>query len=279
MDKRIDQITDLIKKDFKLFSGIMFGVFFFVLFFQPFPIDKFDFNNRLVFIAGLGAIVFLFTMITRLSIKLLISYATDLAKSGLPFYLEGFLLFLLNTVAFAFYLRYVGKIEITFLIMFRVALIGLIPPIVLRLNDRFNELKIQNEVLTGEKKTMQEEVAKFENNNVNSTVEFVTDDNYENLTLRVADVVLVKSADNYVEITFIAGKTFTKRLIRNTLKNVEVQVKSFPNFIRCHRSCIVNSDFIAKLNRNYSSYWLTLKNMDDKIPVSRQYLLKIKEAL
>ena len=260
MDKRIDQITDLIKKDFKLFSGIMFGVFFFVLFFQPFPIDKFDFNNRLVFIAGLGAIVFLFTMITRLSIKLLISCATDLAKSGLPFYLEGFLLFLLNTVAFAFYLRYVGKIEITFLIMFRVALIGLIPPIVLRLNDRFNELKIQNEVLTGEKKTMQEEVAKFENNNVNSTVEFVTD-------------------DNYVEITFIAGETFTKRLIRNTLKNVEVQVKSFPNFIRCHRSCIVNSDFIAKLNRNYSSYWLTLKNMDDKIPVSRQYLLKIKEAL
>ncbi|HEY3389606.1 MAG TPA: LytTR family transcriptional regulator DNA-binding domain-containing protein, partial [Prolixibacteraceae bacterium] len=63
------------------------------------------------------------------------------------------------------------------------------------------------------------------------------------------------------------------------LKNIEQQLKPYPNFIRCHRICIVNTYYIEKLNRKFSNYWLTIKGSEELIPVSRQYLLKLKEAI
>jgi len=75
------------------------------------------------------------------------------------------------------------------------------------------------------------------------------------------------------------GNHIKKKLIRNTLKNTELHIKQYSNFIRCHRTCIVNMHYIEKLNHDYNSYWLKIKGYDEKIPVSRQYLLKLKEAL
>jgi len=75
------------------------------------------------------------------------------------------------------------------------------------------------------------------------------------------------------------GDNLRKKLIRNTLKNIEFFIKQYSNFIRCHRTCIVNMHYIEKLHQDYSSHWITIKGSNEKIPVSRQYLLKLKEAL
>ena len=56
----INKILNSLKEELALFLSISFGVFLFVLFFQPFSFDTFDFNNRLLVVAGLSAIVFLF---------------------------------------------------------------------------------------------------------------------------------------------------------------------------------------------------------------------------
>ena len=99
------------------------------------------------------------------------------------------------------------------------------------------------------------------------------------LTLFIAEIILIQSADNYVEIVYMEGENLKKKLIRNTLKNVELQIKQYSNFIRCHRTCIVNMHYIEKLNQDYSSHWITIKGYQERIPVSRQYLLKLREAL
>ena len=65
MDKKLNQFVQLLNKELRVFLSISFGVFLFVLFFQPFPLDNFDFNNRLIFVAGLGTIVFLFMVLVR----------------------------------------------------------------------------------------------------------------------------------------------------------------------------------------------------------------------
>ena len=52
-------LSDPIKHDLKVLFSIGLGVFLFVLFFQPFELNHFTFNNRLLFLAGFGAIVFL----------------------------------------------------------------------------------------------------------------------------------------------------------------------------------------------------------------------------
>lgn len=51
------------------------------------------------------------------------------------------------------------------------------------------------------------------------------------------------------------------------------------NFIRCHRTSIVNNFYIEKLVKSYSGYSLKLSCLDEDVPVSRQYLMPIKEAI
>jgi DNA-binding LytR/AlgR family response regulator len=194
-------------------------------------------------------------------------------------YISGFFILALSSVAFVFYMRYVGFISISFYVVFKVVLICLFPPVVLWLYDTNKEINRQNELLITEKKILQKQVEKYEEDNLNKSIEFVSDNNTENLTLLVAEVAYVQSADNYVEILYKQGDDFKKKLIRNTLKNIEVQIKQYSNFIRCHRICIVNMHYIEKLNQNYSNHWITIKGYHEKIPVSRQYLLKLKEAL
>jgi DNA-binding LytR/AlgR family response regulator len=151
--------------------------------------------------------------------------------------------------------------------------------VLLKIYDVIHELKQQNEALIIEKKIIQKQVEKFEEGVLNKTIEFFSENTTENLSLAVSDVAFIKSADNYVEIVFKQGEDFKKKLIRNTLKNIEQQTKQYPNFIRCHRTCIINTLYIDKLNRDPNNHWLTIKGYDEQIPVSRQYLLKIKETI
>ncbi len=264
----------------KLFLGISFGVFLFILFFQPFPLDRFDFNNSLLFVAGFGVIIFLFLFLVRITYPWMINTIQENEnETVLLTYLSDFTFIALSTVAFAFYLRYVGFVPISFYIIFKAGLIGLAPPVILRLYIKIQELKQQNESLIAEKKTLLKEFEKCEENNLNKTIEFISENNTENLSLLIADIAFIRSADNYVEIVYLEDDNFRKKLIRNTLKNIELQIKQYSNFIRCHRICIVNIQYIEKLNRKYSSHSLTIRGYYEQIPVSRQYLLKLKEAL
>lgn len=280
MNNKFNQLVQSLNEQLILFLSISFGIFLFILFFQPFPLDRFDFNNRLLFVAGFGGIVFLLLFLVRVAFHRMIKKNRQNGNGPvLPSYLNSFIILALSSVAFVFYMRYVGFVSISFFIVFKVVLICLAPPVVLKLCEDNKKLILQNESLISEKKILQKQVEKYEEDNLNKSIEFISETNTDNLTLLVAEVVYIQSADNYVEIVYKEGDNFRKKLIRNTLKNIELQIKQYSNFIRCHRICIVNMHYIEKLNQSYSNHWLTIKGSSEQIPVSRQYLLKLKEAL
>ena len=277
---RLTSLFNLIKKLFGLFITISFGIFLFVLFFQPFPIDYFDFNNYLVFLGGLSMIVFLLLILVKVILHFLFHITDDVERQPpLPHFLSNFLLFILSSVAFAFYLRYVGSVHISFFIMVKICVICLVAPVTLWLYDLTGKLKTYNIDLIKEKKQIQKLLEKYEEDYLNKTVDFVSENGKEVLPLLISDVVLIKSADNYVEVIYKELDGFKKKLIRNTMKGIEQQIRMYSNFIRCHRACIVNTHFIEGLHKNYNSYHLSLKTYEEKIPVSRQYLLKIREVV
>jgi len=260
--------------------GISFSVFLYMLFFQPFPPENFDFNNNLLYASGLGAIIFIDIFLIRiLFLSIIKSKNKTVHDSVLLSYLSSFIIWAIATLAFAFYLHYIGLVEITFFVVTKIAFICLAPVVLLKIYDVIHELKQQNESLIIEKKIIQKQVEKYEEGVLNRTIEFYSENSTENLSLLVSDVAFIKSADNYVEIVFKQGEDFKKKLIRNTLKNVEQQTKQYPNFIRCHRTCIINTLYVEKLNRDDNNHWLTINGYDEQIPVSRQYLLKIKETI
>jgi DNA-binding LytR/AlgR family response regulator len=280
MSNKLDHFINDLKEELGLLLSISFGVFLFVLFFQPFPFTNFDFNNTLLFVGGLGVIVFLIMVFGRLTIPGILQRTNpDSNTLVLPSYFTGFLILILSSVAFVFYLRYVGLVRITFFITVKAVLICLVPPIILGIFDLINDLKQQNEILAVEKKIMQKQVEKYQEDILNKSIEFPSENSSDKLSLKISEVALIKSADNYVEIVYKDGESYKKRLIRNTMKNIEFQIKQYNNFLRCHRICIVNLHYIERLNRSNHNHWLTIKGFDEPVPVSRQYLLKLKEAV
>jgi DNA-binding LytR/AlgR family response regulator len=211
--------------------------------------------------------------------SLIQQYGQEKEEGVLPYFLGGFIVLAFCSVGFAFYLQYVGSVAISFYIMFKVILICLIPPISLWLSDVFKEMKHRNVELTQEINVLKKQVLKYEEDYQNVSVEFISDKSAENITLLISDVAFIRSADNYIEIVFKEDGIYKKRLQRNTLRNIEQQLKPYTNFIRCHRTCIINTFYIKRLTRKFNNHRLTVKGYDEEIPVSRQYLVKIEEAL
>jgi DNA-binding LytR/AlgR family response regulator len=279
VNNRFNQLVTTIKTYLGINAGISLGVFLFILFFQPFPLDRFDFDNKLLFIAGLGAIIFLFLIIRIIwprERRINKEENNELLVSSYP---GDFLILVLISVASVFYLRYVGIVGITFFIVFKVVLISMASIIILRVSESFRELQYRNEILKRHQVSIQQQLGKYEDDLLNKSVEIISENRNDNLKLQISDIAFIRSADNYVEIYFREGNEFRKELIRNTLKNIEKQIKPYKRFVRCHRTCIINVHYIDKLNNSVGNYWLSLRDINEKIPVSRQYLLIIKDII
>lgn len=95
-----------------------------------------------------------------------------------------------------------------------------------------------------------------------------------------ADAILyISSAGNYVEVVYEEENGFRKKMLRSTIKQVEIILQSYPVFIRCHRAFIVNVNQIANISGNAQGYRLTLYHTKEEIPVSRTYMKSLKDAL
>jgi hypothetical protein len=280
MNGRMNRFMQLLNDKLKLLLGVSFGIFLFILFFQPFIFDRFDFNDKLLFIAGFGAIFFLISFLVWVVSPLIFRKNDKNGNDATPeSNINALIIIVLCSVAYTFYLVYVGFVSISFYVVFKVVLICILPLFALRMYETNRELVSQNESLIMERKAIQKKIEKYEEDNLNRSIEFISENHTENLKLMISEVILIQAADNYVEIIYLDGETYRKKLIRNTLKNIEIQIKQYSNFVRCHRACIVNLHFIEKMNQSLSSHWIVLRGYPDKIPVSRQYLLKIREAL
>ena len=261
-------------------TGISLGIFLFLLFFQPFTLDKFDFNNQLLFLFGIGAILFVFTGLIRMGLPLW--FQGGPAKNihaPFPPHVSGFIILILNAVALSFYLRYVGSVPVTFYLIFKVVFICMIPPLILRVYDMLEDLKKQNEWYLEENKRLQAQIQHLRENNSNDNITLISENGREKYDFPVMNVVMIRSADNYVEIIYKEGERLKKQLLRNRLKHIEHQTIQYSSFIRCHRTCIVNLHHTDDLIRYQNNYWLNIKDFPEKVPVSRQYLMRIKESI
>ncbi|MBG0858610.1 MAG: LytTR family transcriptional regulator [Bacteroidales bacterium] len=246
-----------------------------MLFFQPFSSRFSDLNSVLLFNAGFGVIIFLLLHIIHI-----LSRAFRERSQEILSYFNGFALTLLGSVAFVFYLRYVGQINIGFYTVLKVALICLAPPVILRIYRLNHDLKQENDVLWKENSHLQNRLSDLTDQSVQKFFEFYSaDTNAEILKLDLSDIVLIRSADNYVEIYYRDQDNIKKKLIRNTLKNIEQLMSPHDQFIRCHRTSIINVIHIEKLHLKIDSSFIVVKKLNEHIPVSRQYLLKLKEAV
>ena len=280
MKEKLNNILAHLNNIIGLFLTISSIVAFFVLIFKPFPLDHINYDSRILFIIGFGVIVFFVIFFVRIVYPVLVYNSTKNKKRPvLSSYNKGFTTWLLSSILFTIYLIYPGFVVLTTFLIFKVTLICLFPPLTLIFYDKNMELLLQNASLILEKNKCQKQIKSFNEEHNTIAIDFSSINNTEKISLLLKDVFLINSADNYVEIHYKEGEIIKKELLRNTLKNIGLQLKPYPIFVRCHRRYIVNSNYIENLNGNCNHHELFLKDFLDPIPVSRQYFYKVKDAL
>jgi len=108
----------------------------------------------------------------------------------------------------------------------------------------------------------------------NSEAQFVTivgENKKEKISFPSEQLLYISSEKNYASIFYLDNEKVKEKLIRNSLNKIEKQLKDFPSIIRCHKSYIVNSNHVEKIEGNARNYLLKLTELDFLIPVSRKF--------
>jgi len=208
--------NDDLKVNLQSFVGISFGIFLFFLFFQPFQLKNPDFNNQNLILAGFALISLILLCVLRILLPSF--FAKAFAAEKWTFTKEllinlAFLIF--NSVAFAFFARYVGEIRITFHSAIIVVLIVNQFRVLSSQINQLNELAgLTREYETG----LGDDVE----------IEFESENKSEYFKLTLEQIMLIKSASNYIEVIYKTNDKISRRLIRNTIKNTEEFFSKYP---------------------------------------------------
>lgn len=85
------------------------------------------------------------------------------------------------------------------------------------------------------------------------------------------DILLLESTDNYITVFYMLNGKIQRRLLRNTMKNMEEELRP-QSVIRCHRSFMVNTQNIEFVQKEGKELQLKIKHYETVIPVSQKYL-------
>jgi LytTr DNA-binding domain len=282
MTNFLDKINELFYKAklelVELFA-ISLGIFLFILFFNPFGLNNPNQNNQLLVILGLGGIIFslmaLFYVILPFIFPKLLTPDESVEE---PEYIIGLIVWILNSVAFAFYLRYIGRITLSFYMVFKAVVVCLAPLAIHWIIQTRIILKHQLIILTQKVERMQAVLSGQIKNKLQEKIVIESENKSESISVMLSDIIFIQSADNYIELVYLENGELKRKLLRNTLKNIEKHLDQFPDFLRCHRTTLINTSYIEKLFRSYAGVMIKIKGYDIEIPISRQYLLKVKEV-
>jgi hypothetical protein len=92
----------------------------------------------------------------------------------------------------------------------------------------------------------------------------------EELEFYPGQFIYAESDGNYIVFHLNIDSHVRKRVIRNSISNIEQQLSVIPFFFRTHRAFIINVKKVSSQKGNTLGYRLKLTGIDTEIPVSRQ---------
>ena len=178
--------------------------------------------------------------------------------------------FLTISLAIHFLSAYVMEEELSFTgiltSIFTTTLIGLIPVSLHIINEQRKLFKkyYQLAVSISDEGT---------DRNIAPTKELIS---FESQSYSVSELLYFESNKNYLNIFLTRERLITIRL---TIKEMENLLAIYPEFIRCHRAYIVNTNKIINVEGNAQGLKLFLEDSSSFIPVSRSYISKVDHVI
>ncbi len=267
--------NDDLRYNSKLIFFISIGVLAFLYLFQPLDVSVMDNKHKFYVVMGLGAVTFLSLSLNLLILpslfpSIFIKRIWNIKKEIL------WNIWILTTISVGYYIYYkvLGFFEVDFKMIVGLIIIAIIPITgliivnrnrMLRLNLRMSE-KINKKL--EENKSIEEKLVHFNSDYVK-----------DNLSIKVSLLLLIRAANNYIEVFWKEGDRYKSQMIRTSLKKVEELLKEHKFIFKCHRSYIVNINYIDKIEGAIQGYKIFLENLDFSVPVSKNSVYTLKELI
>ncbi len=267
--------NDDLKYNSKLIFFISIGVLAFLYLFQPLDVSSLANKQMIYVVVGLGVITFLSLSLNLLILpslfpKIFLKRIWNIKKEIL------WNIWILSTISVGYFLYYkaLGIFDIDFNMIVGLILIAVIPITGLIIVNRNRKLRSYLELAKGINKKLEENKLIEE-----KLVHFKSDYVKDNLSIKVSLILFIRAANNYIEVFWKEGDRPKSQMIRTSLLKVEELLKEHKFIFKCHRSYMVNINFIDKIEGNIQGYKLFVENLDFSIPVSKNFANKLKELI
>jgi len=252
-------------------------VYFILVVFQPFGLKDHHSSNLLIYSAGFVLLGFSYLLFHLLIIESLFKESSwNLGKEILNQY---FIIFILGTINAIYYSVYEDdKLSwiVILVFVFYTLVISIFPVTILLIIRKNLLLRIYL------KKSNNINIPRNLDSNRSSDdciVKLRSKNFKETYSINCSNLILILSQDNYVQLYLYENNQLQKVLLRNTMKQCAMNIKNFHMFYRCHRSYIVNLNCIELVEGNAQGLKLKLKNVEDRIPVSRKLIKEFSSKM
>ena len=250
-------------------------VFFVVLFlFRPLDIHALNTTEALMRVGAMSLLTFI-----ALSFNLLVlpSFLPRLFKPPWTIIKEIFWnSWIVMTVSalIVIYYQYLDISDFSFMFILEAGLYGCLSVSVLIVINRDRLLRDNLKTATelNEKIQIRNE---FGTNMVFFASEYMKD----KLAIAADSILLIRSANNYIEVFWKEGDTVNNKMLRSSLSKTCDLLIDYKNLFKCHRSYIINVERIVKIEGNYQGYKVNLSDIDFSIPVSQSYKSRLQELI
>lgn len=267
-----------------------FITFLIFVLFQPLGLEDLSLAAHVVvaLLFGLVASLSVWATVRRLQSVMPQSFTEESWTLGKEIVLIISVLVVIISFIFALFLALdlvtVSVGELFQLVFLRTLFISFFPIVISVLYEQYSHQKEkwkQAETLNQQLRANQEKTIAFPTLPVANTAEpLIIEAENGKVALQLAQdqLAYLKSEGNYVDVFFLEEKNIQKTVVRNRLK---VLLERLPNqhFFHCHKSYVVNINWITEVRGNARNLEIRLQYSMDWLPVSRSKSTSLQQVL
>lgn len=258
------------KHNFYMTLGIALFVFLFLFYFQPFGFSQLSFNYRLWISLGFGLVTVIASgLVSVLFSKFLSNHFREDHWRNIDEIILVMINFLAVGLANYFFSYWVGIMDFSFrhltsMLLSTIA-IGIFPVSFFILT---NYMRLLRKNLQDAEK-MNADIYQTKPSTSNIVLHFQSENARENFRCALDDLLLIESTGNYVTVHVFQNGKSRKQLLRNSLARISASLPETPVLFHCHRTYIVNMQYIKSVTGNSQGYKIRLENYFELIPIAR----------
>jgi hypothetical protein len=258
----------------------------FMVIFQPFGLQQLETAHKILLLAGYGLVTFLVLLLDLILLPLI--FPGIFNEDRWTVLDEAlFLTWIVLTIAAGNYLysvlvsigAWVGVQGFFIFTGFTLAIAIL--PIIGIIVISHNRLLKQNLAAAQEINRMIEgKIADRKSSTTPDDILVITSENRnQKIETAASSLICLESVGNYINAFYLEEGKIVRSMLRNTMKEIELQVQKAGDLFKCHRAFIINLRYVEKVKGNSQGYRLDMKYLDREIPVARNYSKSFREAI